>query len=81
MINIGQRIHDVVLHRQCNITQLAVSLGCDRKTVYRLFEKTSVDTNLLLRLSLLLRHDFFEEYRQQYRHDLMEMSDCGNPAP
>lgn len=80
MIDIGQRIHDVVLHRQCNITQLAAELGCDRKSVYRLFQKTSIDSNLLIRLSLALHYDFLEEYHTELLRHLQKEADCGNSA-
>jgi len=80
VIDIGQRIHDVVLHRQCNITQLAAELGCDRKSVYRLFQKTSIDSNLLMRLSLILHYDFFEEYHTELLCSLQREADCGNSA-
>lgn len=80
MVNIGQRIHDVVLHKQCNITRLAAELGCDRKTLYRLFDKTSIDTQLLLRISIVLQYDFFEEYRLVVSEQIDSQCDCGIPA-
>lgn len=83
MIDIGQCIHDVVLHHQCNITRLAAELGCDRKSVYRLFDKTSIDTNLLMRLSLILQYDFFDAYHSELLcqlHKKGKNDDCGNCA-
>lgn len=56
------------LHRQeRGITWFARKLACDRSNIYRLFEKDSIDTGLLLRICLVLQHDFFSEYSQHYR--------------
>lgn len=73
MIDIGQRIHDVILHRQCNITLLAAELGCDRKSVYRLFDKQSIDIQLLMRLSIILRYDFIDEYHQELKNKMKDL--------
>ena len=64
------------LHRQeRGITWFARKLACDRSNIYRLFEKESIDTGLLLRISLVLQHDFFSEYAQYYRDRLKELQD------
>lgn len=80
MIDIGQRIKDEVVRRQYSITLLATQLGCDRKSVYRLFNRTSLDTHLLLRLSLILKHNFFEEFYSHIQGQLSENDDCGKCA-
>lgn len=43
-------------------TWLAGALYCDRSNVYKLFKKKSLDTDLLLRVSMALRVDFFSCY-------------------
>lgn len=64
------------LHRQeRGITWFARKLACDRSNIYRLFEKESIDTGLLLRICLVLQHDFFSEYAQHYRDRLKELQD------
>jgi len=50
------------LHRQeRSISWFARKIGCDRSNVYRLFQKDSIDTRLLARISVVLGHDFFSD--------------------
>lgn len=41
---------------------LARQLGCARTYVYKIYERPSIDTSLLLRISKILEHDFFGDY-------------------
>lgn len=62
MIHIGQLI-EAELHRQeRSVAWFAKKLYCDRTNVYHIFKRQSLDTELLLRISLLLDHDFFRYY-------------------
>lgn len=55
------------LHRQgITATALAKALGIHRPNVYRIFEARSIDTDLLMRISLFLRHDFFRDLSFHY---------------
>ena len=45
---------------------LARQLGCARTFVYRIYERPSIDTSLLLRISKILEHDFFCDYSVAY---------------
>ena len=61
-IHIGHIIHDE-LHRQSRTNQwLADQLSVDRSTVQRLFNKPSIDTQILYRVSRVLDTDFFAYY-------------------
>lgn len=60
-MNIGERIREVFLHSDWNVSHFARELGVDRSTVYRIFRSYTVDTGVLRRVSLLLNHDFFAE--------------------
>ena len=61
MINIGERIKEELLLQERSVTWLANKLGCTRMTIYRIFEKQSIDTQQLLQISRILNHDFFSE--------------------
>lgn len=41
---------------------LARKLGCARTFVYKIYERPSIDTALLFRVSKILEHDFFSDY-------------------
>lgn len=45
----------------------ARKLCLDRSNVYRLFQKNSIDTSLLMRISLVLNKDFFSLLSDQVR--------------
>ena len=62
MIHIG-KIIETELHRQDRpVTWFANKLYCDRTNVYSIFKRKSIDTELLLRISQILSHDFFSYY-------------------
>ena len=44
---------------------LARKLECNRTNVYKIFHRSSIDAALLLRISNILKRDFFEEYTSQ----------------
>ncbi len=47
--------------KERSVAWFARKLSCDRSNVYRLFQKHSVDTALLRRVSIILEHNFFED--------------------
>lgn len=65
-IHIGNLIRDE-LRRQGRTNQwLADQLSVERSTVQRLFNKPSIDTHLLLRISKILNKDLFAYYSQAF---------------
>lgn len=67
MKHIGTLIKAELERQERSISWFARKLSCDRSNVYRLFQKESIDTRLLARISLLLDHDFFSELSEQIR--------------
>lgn len=59
MINIGQRIKEELDRQERSVTWLAQKLNCTRASVYRILAKNSIDTSLLLSISIILHYDFF----------------------
>lgn len=58
---IGILIRREFERQERSIAWFARKLSCDRSNVYRLFQKHSVDTALLRRVSIILEHNFFED--------------------
>ena len=58
---IGILIKEELEKQERSITWFARKLSCDRSNIYRLFQKESIDTNLLVRMSILLGKDFFSD--------------------
>lgn len=60
-INIGQLVRDELMHQERSVVWLARKIMCDRTNVYRIFSKASIDTELLIRISKALNHNFFSD--------------------
>lgn len=58
---LGKLIKEELERQERTVTWFARRLSCDRSNIYRMFQKNSIDTDLLLRISLLLDHDFFQD--------------------
>lgn len=67
MLPIGQLIKEELASQERTVSWFARKLHLDRSNVYRLFQKNSVDTDLLGRISLILDRDFFEELSSSFR--------------
>lgn len=60
-MHVGKHIWEVMRESGIGPTELAAALGCHRQNVYKIFAKSDIDTALLRRISIVLRHDFFED--------------------
>ena len=65
MIHIGQLIKTELELQERTPTWLAKKINCDRTNIYRIFDRESLDTALLSRISTALNRNFFEELSQQ----------------
>lgn len=65
MIHIGQLIKTELERQERTPTWLAKKINCDRTNIYRIFDRESIDTALLSRISTALSRNFFEELSQQ----------------
>lgn len=61
---IGSIIKEELERQERSVSWFARKLSCDRLNVYRLFQKHSIDTSLLSRISVILNRDFFSELSQ-----------------
>ncbi len=78
MLHIGQRIKEVFDQqpKSHNIGWLAAQLNCRRANVYNIFGRSTIDTELLRRISIALNHDFFSDLsldlRQKSTDDVID---------
>ena len=56
-MNIGKHIEE--------IAWLATQIPCERTNVYNIFKRKSLDVRLLMRISVILGHDFFKELSEE----------------
>jgi transcriptional regulator with XRE-family HTH domain len=60
-IHIGKRIKEVLKQKRISVNQLAKSISHSRCTVYDIFNRKSVDTELLIHISHALDYNFLRE--------------------
>lgn len=61
-LHIGKIIEEEVRSQERSITWLSRKIHCDRRNVYDIFSRASIDTHLLYKLSIALNKDFFAYY-------------------
>ena len=72
MIHIGSIIKKKFDELGISASWFAKELCCDRTNVYSIFKRESIDTSLLVKISLILKHDFFKYYSQDIGVDSKE---------
>lgn len=65
MIHIGSLIEQELRRQDRSVTWLASELHCDRTNVYKVFKRKSIDTRLLVDISVILQHNFFLDYADE----------------
>lgn len=62
-MHIGKKIQEILrLHpKEHTVTWFARQLNCHRVNVYDIFNRQTIDTELLKRISVILDHDFFHD--------------------
>lgn len=66
MIHIGEHIRAELKSQERTVTWLARGVNCNRQNVYDIFKRNTIDTELLMRISLLLHRNFFQVYHAEY---------------
>ena len=69
MIPIGRLIQEKLEERGLTAAWLADQIPCGRANVYKIFNKHSIDTEMLRRISIVLDFDFFQYYSQQLKKE------------
>lgn len=69
MIHIGKLIEAELRRQERTVSWFARNLYCERTNVYDIFKRRSIDTQMLLRISLLLHHNFFRYYLSEAESD------------
>lgn len=64
-MHIGQALKERLKEDGKSVVWLARELGCHRTNIYNLFGKYSIDTQLLQRISTVMRHNFFDLLQQE----------------
>lgn len=73
-MHIGEAIRKELERQEKTVVWLAEQIPCHRTNVYRIFEKDSIDTRILKRISSILKHDFFADHSVEYKNK--NVADC-----
>lgn len=66
MVHIGKLIELEMQRQGRTVSWLASKLFYERTNIYSIFKRESIDSQLLLRISKLLNHNFFKYYINEY---------------
>lgn len=75
MTDIGIIIREKLKERGKPVVWFARQLSCSRTNAYKIFEKRSIDTNELMRISMVLDFDFFKIYSNKIKEKKNGTSD------
>ena len=64
-MNIGKHIEEILRKQGKSAAWLATQIPCERTNVYNIFKRKSLDVRLLMRISVILGHDFFQELSEE----------------
>lgn len=70
-MHIGSVIRQQMEEQGRSVSWLSREYGCSRVNMYKIFEKQSIDTQSLLRFSVILHYDFFLLYQEELRQRLL----------
>lgn len=71
-MHIGKRIKEKLAEQGKTTLWLANELSYNRTTMYKIYDKASLDTRMLLRISRIMQYDFFKDLSEELHTILNE---------
>lgn len=71
-MHIGKRIKEKLAEQGKTTLWLANELSYNRTTMYKIYDKASLDTRMLLRISRIMQYDFFKDLSEELHNILNE---------
>ena len=65
-LHIGHLIHEQLKRDQRSASWLAREIGCTRNHVYKIFNKPSLEGDLILKISIAMQFNFFQYYTAEF---------------
>ena len=69
-IHIGHLIREQLHKDQRSVGWLAREIHCTRNNVYKIFNKPSLDSDLILRISNAMNFNFFQYYTAEFLENM-----------
>ena len=79
-MHIGKKIKEAVKKSGMSVTEFAVKINYSRRNIYSIFEKESVDTSLLIKISEVLEEDFFVHYSANSKKHNLQQGEVAEPS-
>ena len=74
-IHLGTMVKRELKAQGRTVVWLARTLNMERSSIYKIFERNSLDVRLLIRISLVMNHDFFQDISEKIRDNYDEIVD------
>ena len=71
-IHIGHLIREQLKIDQRSVSWLAREIHCTRNNVYKVFNKASLDSDLVLKISKAMQFNFFKFYTKEFLKGMKE---------
>ena len=70
-IHLGNMVKRELKAQGRTVVWLARTIKMERSSIYKMFERNTLDVGLLIRISLVMDHDFFQDISNKIRdnHD------------
>ena len=68
-IHIGSKIQEQLHTDQRSVSWLARQIKCTRNHCYKIFRKPTLDSDLLLRISIAMNFNFFQYYSTEFQQN------------
>ena len=72
-IHLGNMIKRELKAQGRSVSWLARTINMERSSIYKIFERNSLDVGLLIRISIVMDHDFFKDISQKIRDHYEEI--------
>lgn len=72
-IHVGTMVKRELKAQGRSVVWLARTIKKERSSIYKIFERNSLDVALLIRISLVLDHDFFQDISDKMRDNYDEI--------
>ncbi len=69
-IHIGHLIREQLKADNRSVSWLAREIHCTRNNVYKIFNKPSLDGDLILRISVAMQFNFFQYYTTEFLENI-----------
>lgn len=64
-MHVGNRIEEILKLKGKSARWLAERVPTERTNVYNIFHREAIDTRLLMRICVVMNHNFFDELSQE----------------